>query len=172
MSARIPLQHGFEPLEIAVVDKGIAPFHLFAATVQRCDGITPFFAVDGVPVQKNRCAADGSDGALGIALVRVVLVRGLGFAAHGGLADTADLGGAIGGNGGLRAAVLFQQREHVGDGQGNLLLQTAGCRVIGAVHGVSDGKGLAWFGCGCRLLCVKQPTASWVINGRNFDDNG
>ena len=53
-----------------------------------------------------------------------------------------DLGGAIGGNGGLRAAVLFQQCEHVGDGQGNLLLQTAGGRVIGAVHGVSDGKDL------------------------------
>ena len=53
-----------------------------------------------------------------------------------------DLVGAIGGNSGLRVAVLFQQREHVSDGQGNLLLQTAGCRVIGAVHGVSNGKGL------------------------------
>lgn len=80
--------------------------------------------------------------ALGIALVRVVLVRGFGFAAHGGLADVGDLGGAVGGNDGLRTAVLFQQREHVGDGQGNLLLQTAGGRVIGAVHGVSNGKGL------------------------------
>ena len=142
MSAWIPLRHGFEPLEIAVLDKGIAPVRLFAAAVQRRDGITPFFAVDGVPPQINRCAADGGDGALGIALVRVVLVRGFGFAAHGGLADMGDLGGLIGGNGGLRAAVLFQQCEHVGDGQGNLLLQTAGCRVIGAVHGVSDGKGL------------------------------
>ena len=142
MSARIPLQHGFEPLEIAVLDKGMAPVRLFAAAIQRRDGIAPFFAVYGVPAQINRCAADGSDGVLGIALVRVVLVRGFGFAAHGGLADMGDLGGAIGGNGGLRAAVLFQQREHVGDGQGNLLLQTACGRVIGAVHGVSDGKGL------------------------------
>lgn len=116
--------------------------------------------------QINRRAEDGSDGALGIALVRVVLVRGFGFAAHGGLADADDLGGAVGGNGGLRTSVLFQQREHVGDGQGNLLLQTAGGRVIGAVHGVSDGKGLVR--CGCRLLCDKQPTALWVINGRIF----
>lgn len=142
MSARIPLQHGFKPLEIAVLDKGIAPVRLFAAAVQRRDGIAPFFAVDGVSAQINRCAADGGDGALGIAVMRVVLVRGFGFAAYGILADTGDLGGAIGGNGGLRVAVLFQQREHVGDGQGNLLLQTAGGRVIGAVHGVSDGKGL------------------------------
>ena len=42
----------------------------------------------------------------------------------------------------LHDAVLFQQCEHIGDGPGNLLLQTAGGRVIGAVHGVSDGKGL------------------------------
>ena len=105
MSAWIPLQHGFEPLEIAVLNKGIAPVRLFAAAVQRRDGITPFFAVDGVPSQINRCAVDGGDGALGIALVRVVLVRGFGFAAHGGFADMGDLVGAIGGNGGLRAAV-------------------------------------------------------------------
>ena len=81
MSARIPLQHGFEPLEIAVLDKGIAPVRLFAAAVQRRDDIAPFFAVDGVSAQINRRAEDGSDGALGIALVRVVLVRGFGFAA-------------------------------------------------------------------------------------------
>ena len=142
MSARIPLQHGFEPLEIAVLNKGIVPVRLFVAAVQRRDGIAPFFAVDGVPAQINRRAADGGDGALGIALVRVVLARGFGFATHGGLVDMGNLGSAVGGNGGLRAAVLFQQREHVGDGQGNLLLQTAGGRVIGAVHGVSDGKGL------------------------------
>ena len=74
--------------------------------------------------------------------MHVVLVRGFGFAAHGSLADMGDLVGAIGGNSGLRVAVLFQQREHVSDGQGNLLLQTAGGRVIGAVYGVSDGKGL------------------------------
>ena len=81
------MQHGFEPLEIAVLDKGIAPVRLFAAIVQRRDGIAPFCAVDGVSAQINRRAADGGDGALGIALVRVVLVRGFGFAAHGGLAD-------------------------------------------------------------------------------------
>ena len=156
----MPLQYGFEPLEIAVLDKGIAPVRLFATTVQRRDGIPPFFAVYGVSAQINRRAEDGGNGALGIALVRVVLVRGFGFAAHGGLADMGDLVGAIGGNGGLRAAVLFQQCEHVGDGQGNLLLQTACGRVIGAVHGVSDGKGVglgSGVGAGCFFNRKKQP---------------